>query len=81
MMKFEVVLERNREDRDRYVTLVKYERDAMGNVVPYRWTYEMVDGHLLSTRIQRLLWSAIKRERHARTIRARGQGVATEAAA
>jgi len=71
-MTFAVVLEPNREDRDRYVSLVKYERNADGVIVPYRWTYEMLGGVLVSTRIQRLEWRNIRRERHARTIKARG---------
>lgn len=61
---FTMTLERNREDRERYVSLVKYEKSADGVITPYRWTYEMRNGLLMSTRIQRLSWSAIKRERH-----------------
>ena len=67
---YHVTLEQNRDDRDRYVSLVKYERAADGTVVPYRWTYEMIGGVLLSTRIQRISWGSIRRERHMRTLRA-----------
>ena len=75
-----VTLIPNRDDRDRYVSLVKYELDASGKMVPYRWTYEVIGGVLTSTRIQRLSWGAIRRERHMRTLKA-PQREAQEAAA
>lgn len=76
-----VTLTPNRDDRDRYVSLVKYEMDASGKVVPYRWTYEVIGGVLLSTRIQRLSWGSIRRERHMRTLRAPARAVGQKEAA